>query len=79
MNTFAVCLSGTNAICVAALGITTLEWRGTKEAERVDNAVMIIQLIVLVGGALFTCFGLFGVLFRFPKHSSTCHTLERRN
>lgn len=60
----AVCLSGVDAVSMAVLGVAALEWEGTDKAERADNAVIIIQLTVLVGGTLFMCFEFRMVLSR---------------
>lgn len=49
INTIAVCISGADAVCMAVLTIAALEWEGTENAKRADNAVVVIQLMVLVG------------------------------
>lgn len=52
INAAGACLAGLDAICMAVLAVSVMEWEGTEHAERADKAVMIIQLMVLVGGFL---------------------------
>lgn len=47
-----MCILGADAVCMAVLTIAALAWEGTENAKRADNAVIIIQLMVLVGKAL---------------------------
>lgn len=49
----AVALSGIDAVCMVILIIAALAWKGTANAKRADLAVVIIQLVVFVGEALF--------------------------
>lgn len=49
INTIAVCVSGADAVCMVVLTIASMEWKGTDKAKRADKAVVIIQLMVLVG------------------------------
>ena len=57
INTVAVCLSGADAVCMAVLAVAALKWEGTDKAKRADNAVIIIQLMVLVGESCFCVLG----------------------
>ena len=50
INAVRACLAGTNAVCKALLAVSVLEWEGTENSKRADDAVMIIQLLALVGG-----------------------------
>lgn len=52
INSMAVGLSAANAVCMGVLAIAAHEWQGTENAKRADTAVVVIQLIVLVGGPL---------------------------
>ena len=49
INTVGACLAGADAICMAVLAVSVLAWEGTEHAQRADKAVVIIQLLVLVG------------------------------
>lgn len=42
-------LYGTNAVCMALLAVAADKWEGTPRAKQVDTAVLIIQLVSLVG------------------------------
>lgn len=53
INAIAVGLSATDAVCMVVLAVAAQEWQGTENATRADSAVIIIQLVVLVGRALF--------------------------
>lgn len=53
INSIAVGLSAADAVCMGVLAIAAHEWKGTENAERADTAVVVVQLIVLVGGPLF--------------------------
>lgn len=44
-----VCLMLTDAVCMALLAGTVIRWEGTPRATQVDTAVVIIQLVALVG------------------------------
>lgn len=68
INTIAVGLSGADAVCMALMTIAALAWEGTENAKRADLAVVIIQLMVLVGEVLFYVLFVFCVLFRCMKH-----------
>ena len=50
VNAVGACLAGADAVCMALLAVSVLEWEGTENAKRADNAVMIIELVALVGG-----------------------------
>lgn len=42
-------LYGSDAACMAILAVSADKWEGTARANRVDTAVMIIQLVALAG------------------------------
>lgn len=43
------CLVGIDAVCMALLAFSASWWGGTPAAERVDSAVMLLQLVALCG------------------------------
>ena len=49
VNAMTAALYGTNAVCMAVLAVAVYNWEGTPRAKRVDTAVLIIQLVSLVG------------------------------
>ena len=44
-----IALYGTDAVCMAVLAVSADKWEGTSRAKSVDSAVMIIQLVTLLG------------------------------
>lgn len=42
-------LYGVDAVCMAVLAISADKWEGTSRAEQVDTAVMVIQVVTLLG------------------------------
>lgn len=53
VNTVGACLAGADAICMAILAVSVLAWEGTENATKADKAVVVIQLLVLIGGISF--------------------------
>ena len=49
INTIGAGLMLADAVCMGILSIAASRWEGTPRADRVDTAVVIIQLIVLLG------------------------------
>jgi len=44
-----IALYATNAACMAILAVSAGAWNGTLRAKRVDTAVVVIQILTLVG------------------------------
>ena len=44
-----IALYGTDAACMALLAVSADKWEGTSRAKEADTAVMIIQLVTLLG------------------------------
>jgi len=44
-----VVLYSTNALCMAVLAVSADLWEGTPRAKGVDTAVMVVQLVTLLG------------------------------
>ena len=49
VNAMGIALYGTDAVCMAVLAVSADKWEGTSRAKGVDSAVMIIQLVTLLG------------------------------
>ena len=49
INAMGVMLYSTNALCMAVLAISADKWEGTSTAKDVDTAVMVVQLLTLLG------------------------------
>lgn len=44
-----VCLVGIDAICMILLAVAALKWEGNAKEEKANKAVMIMQVLALVG------------------------------
>lgn len=49
INSMGACVVFADASCMALLADTVLRWEGTARAKQVDTAVVVINIIVLVG------------------------------
>lgn len=52
INVFGAALMCVNAVCMAVLFVSALVWEGTPTAQKISNAVIIVQIVAL-GGTLF--------------------------
>lgn len=55
INAIGACLAGADAVSMGIMAAAAIKWAGTENARRADAAVMVIQILVLVGEALFGC------------------------
>lgn len=49
INAMGIALYAIDAICMAVLAVSADKWEGSQRAEEVDSAVMIMQLVALLG------------------------------
>lgn len=49
INAMGIALYGVDAVCMAVLAVSADKWEGTSRAEKVDSAVVIVQVVTLAG------------------------------
>lgn len=49
INAMGATVYGADAVCMAVLAVSADKWEGTPRAKMVDTAIVIIQLVSLVG------------------------------